>query len=137
MYLTYQPEGSDEPQRWPYDPRKTFRAVEREMIERRSSMTYAEWSKAVLNGSSLARRVLLFMLLKREHPTTRYEDVDFAWDEVRLEYSRQEITEMRGQLGERFQGQDLLDAQAALDEEIATAIDDEEWTGKVQPPIVA
>jgi hypothetical protein len=111
-------------------------SAEREIIERRFDGTYGAWTKAVIEGSSLARRILLWMLLKRTHPTTRYDDVDFAWDELRVEYSRQELAEIRGKLSERFSGQDLLDAQARMDEQMGEAIDDDEFAGKVQPPIV-
>ncbi|MBL7624680.1 MULTISPECIES: hypothetical protein [unclassified Frankia] len=111
-------------------------SAEREIIERRFGGTYGAWAKAVVEGSSLARRILLWVLLKRTHPTVKYDDVDFAWDELRVEHSRQELGEIRDKLSERFSGQDLLDAQAFIDADIAAAIDDDEFAGKVQPPIV-
>jgi hypothetical protein len=68
VYLVYQPDGSDEPTRWPYNPRKLMSA-EREAIERRTGMPFAEFTAAVLKGSSVARRALLWVMLKRDHPT--------------------------------------------------------------------
>jgi hypothetical protein len=86
VYLMYQPEGSDEPTRWKYNPRKLMSA-EREAIEKHTDRPFAEFTQDVMKGSSVCRRALLWVMLKREHPTTKYGDVDFAWDELRLEFS--------------------------------------------------
>lgn len=131
MYLIYEPDGAEEPKRFPYKPQKLMTA-EREALERRSHMDFADFTKGVLNGNAVCRRALLWVMLKREHPTLRYEDVDFAWDELRLEYSRQEYELMR---------ENLIDSGTATPEqidqinrEIATAID-EASEGKALPPI--
>jgi hypothetical protein len=131
MYLVYQPEGTEEPQRFQYKPQKLMSA-EREVLERRSRLDFADFTKGVLNGNAVCRRALLWVMLKRAHPTLKYEDVDFAWDELKLEYSKQEYELMRD---------NLLDSGTATPEqidqvnrEIATAID-EESEGKALPPI--
>ncbi|MER6331863.1 hypothetical protein ABT298_21515 [Streptomyces sp. NPDC001034] len=130
MYLVYQSDGA-EPQRFLYKPQKLMSA-EREALERRSRMDFADFTKGVLNGNAVCRRALLWVMLKREHPTLKYEDVDFAWDELRLEYSRQEYELMRDQLIES--GNADPDQIEQLNREIATAID-EESEGKALPPI--
>lgn len=134
MYLIYHPAGSEEPTRWRYDPRKLM-SVEREMLERRTGKDFSDFTKAVLNGNSLARRALLFMFLKRDHPGTRWEDVDFAWDELKLEHSRQELERMREEASKNLSGDYLAAALDQLDAEIATAPDDEEHEGKAQLPL--
>lgn len=136
MYLVYQPEGSDEPTRWAYNPRKLMSA-EREAIERRTGLTFAEFTQAVVKGSSQARRALLFVMLKRDHPTTKYDDVDFAWDELRLEYSKQEYEQLLENAGNELTGETREQVLAKLREEQETAVDDPEQEGKVQPPVVA
>lgn len=136
MYLVYQPEGSQEPQRWPYNPRKLMSA-EREAIEKRCSMSFAEFTKAVIQGSSVARRALLWVMLKRDHPTMKYDDVDFAWDELRLEYSRQEYAQMIADASENLTGEQRELTLQGLQREWETALDDPEQEGKVQPPVVA
>lgn len=134
MYLVYQPDGSDEPQRFSYNPRKLMSA-EREMLERRTGRDFSDFTKAVINGNSSARRALLFMYLKREHPGTRYEDVDFAWDELTLEYSKGEYLQMREDAVENLHGDQLAAALQQIDAEIEKAYDDAEAEGKARRPI--
>lgn len=132
MYLVYQPEGSDEPQRWPYQPTKLMSA-ERERLERLTGRDFSEFTQAVIKGNSLCRRALLYVFLKRTHPTTRFEDVDYAWDELRLEHSKAELMIIRKEAAETVSA-DVRDAVLAqLDAEIADAYEEPE--GKVLPPI--
>jgi hypothetical protein len=131
VYLVYEPDGAEEPQRFQYKPQKLMSA-EREALERRSRLDFADFTKGVLNGNAVCRRALLWVMLKRQHPTTKYEDVDFAWDELRLEYSKQEYELMRDQLIEN--GNADPEQIDQINREIATAID-EESEGKALPPI--
>lgn len=135
MYLVYQPEGSDEPTRWSYNPRKIMSA-EREKIEKITGRDWSEFTQAVMKGNSLCRRALLFVFLKREHPITRFEDVDFAWDELRLEHSRAELLLIREKAAELAPPEDREMLLANFDQEIADAVDDPETEGKAQLPIV-
>ncbi|MER6892026.1 hypothetical protein [Streptomyces halstedii] len=135
MYLVYQPEGSDEPTRWKYDPKKLM-SVEREMLERRTERDFSDFTKAVQRGNSLCRRALLFMYLKRDHPGTRWEDVDFAWDELTLEHSRQELQLIREEVSKSMTGDQLAAALEQLDAEIVEAHDDQEAEGKATLPVV-
>jgi hypothetical protein len=134
MYLVYKPEGSEEPKRWRYQPKKLMSA-EREMLERRTGKNFSEFSQAVLQGNSQCRRALLFMYLKREHPGIRYEDVDFAWDELVLEHSKGELRAMREQVIDTVPAEQLDKVLEKLDEEIEQALEDPEEQGKAQLPI--
>ncbi|MEV1049670.1 hypothetical protein [Streptomyces sp. NPDC049887] len=135
MYLIYQPEGSEEPTRFKYNPRKLMSA-EREMLERKTGKDFTDFTSSVLSGNSLARRALLYMFLKRQHPTIKWDDVDFAWDELKLEYSKQELVTMREAISENTSGDERTATLANLDAEIETAIDEEdEGEGKASLPI--
>lgn len=134
MYLVYQPEGSEEPTRFKYNPRKLMSA-EREMLERKTGKDFSDFTTAVLAGNSLCRRALLFMFLKRQHPSVKWDDVDFAWDELKLEYSRQELVKMREAVAESASGEDRENTLASLDREIETAVDESEDEGKASLPI--
>lgn len=134
MYLVYAPEGSDEPHRWRYDPKKLM-SVEREDIERRTGRHFADFTAAVLQGNSLCRRALLYTFLRRDHPKTRWEDVDFAWDELTLEYSRQEYLELRAKALETLHGDELAATLSTIDAELETAYFDPEDEGKAQLPV--
>lgn len=134
MYLVYTPEGSEEPKRWKYQPKRLMSA-EREMLERRTGRNFTEFSTDVLKGNSLCRRALLFMFLKREHPGVRYEDVDFAWDELVLEHSRGELTEMRRHVADSVPAEQLEAVLEKLDAEIEEAYVDPDDEGKASLPI--
>jgi hypothetical protein len=134
MYLVYQPQGDEEPKRWKYQPTKLMSA-EREMLERRTGKDFTEFTKSVLAGNSLCRRALLFMFLKREHPGVRYEDVDFAWDELTLEHSKGELLLMREQVADAVPPEQLAAVLEKLDEEIAEAFEDPEEEGKAHLPV--
>jgi hypothetical protein len=134
MFLIYQPEGQDEPTRWRYNPKKLM-SVEREDIERRTDKNFSDFTTAVLQGNSLCRRALLFTFLRRDHPKTKFEDVDFAWDELTLEYSRQELQEMRKTVVETQHGDQLAAALTNIDQAIEDAFDDAQESGKAELPI--
>ncbi|MFI2358144.1 hypothetical protein OG582_11990 [Streptomyces anulatus] len=134
MYLVYQPEGQDQPTRWRYNPKKLM-SVEREDIERRTERNFSQFTQDVLQGNSRCRRALLFTFLRREHPKTRFEDVDFAWDELSLEYSRQEWLEIRANIVDTQHGDELAASLVKVDAAIEGAFDDTEMSGKAELPI--
>lgn len=134
MYLVYKPEGSEEPKRWKYQPKKLMSA-EREKLERLTDRNYSEFTQDVVAGNSLCRRALLFVYLKREHPTTRFEDVDFAWDELTLEYSKGELLMIRAEVSEAVSGEKAAAVLGKLDEQIAEAYEDPDDEGKAELPV--
>jgi hypothetical protein len=118
VFITYRPE--DQPaeavQRWEFNPGR-IRQSEAEIIEKRYGAKFDVWRNDVRVGSAKARRVLLWHLLRREHPGLKYEDTpDFYMDEVLVEHSVTELVELRDRM-----------AKATLDEEtrgqIQTALD--------------
>lgn len=133
MYLVYQPEGQDEPTRYKYLPRK-LRSVDREELERRSGMNFATFTKEVVEGNALCRRALLYMFQRREHPKLRFDDVDFAWDELKLEYSKGELIKMREGIEESVPAAQRAAVLATLDEQIKDAFDEAD-EGKASLPI--
>jgi hypothetical protein len=135
VYLVYKPEGTDEPHRWTYNPRKLMSA-EREAIERQTGLMYSEFTQAVVQGSSICRRALLWVMLKREHPTTKWGDVDFAWDELTLEYSRSEFDQMIQDAQDNLSGEQRDLVVQSLTTERETAYEDPAETGKAQRPVV-
>lgn len=134
MYLIYKPEGDEgEGHRWRYDPKKLM-SPEQEALEKYSGRDFTEFTQLVLKGNSRCRRALLWVFLKRAHPTLKFDDVNFAWDELQLQYSREELELMRDKV---LEGADPAEADRIRDHfagEIATAIADDE--GKAELPIV-
>lgn len=134
MYLVYAPEGSEEPKRWKYQPKKLMSA-EREMLERYTGKNFTEFSQDVLKGNSKCRRALLYLYLKRDHPSIKFDDVDFAWDELTLEHSKSELRLMRENIADSVPADQLAAVLEKLDEEIAEAHEDPDDEGKAQLPI--
>lgn len=135
MRLTYHPEGSEEPTVWRYTPHRIM-SVEREMLEKRTGRSFAKFTNDVIQGDSTCRRALLFMFLKRDHPTTKYEDVDFAWDEFQLDFSRGELELMREELLKVGPSDEQAAALAQFEGQIEDAFDDPDESGKARLPIV-
>jgi hypothetical protein len=134
MYLVYQPEGQDEPTKFKYNPRKLMSA-EREMVEKKSGKNFSQFTSDVLAGNARDRRVLLFMYLKRTNPQLRFEDVDFAWDELTLQHSKGELQEMKDKISEAYaDDKDLPNMLAELDRQIESAYEDDD-EGKAKLPI--
>ncbi|WP_330242015.1 hypothetical protein [Streptomyces sp. NBC_00525] len=120
MYLVYHPEGSEEPRVFEYKPSKMLSA-EREVLEKRTGRTYEQAHQRILEGGSVERRALLWLFLKRDNARLRYEDVEFAWDELTVEFSKQEWAEMREKVEGVLSGDELSQALAAIDDEMETA----------------
>jgi hypothetical protein len=110
-------------------------SAEREMLERRTEELVGV-HQGRQKGNSQCRRALLYMYLKREHPMVKWEDVDFAWDELTLEYSKGELILMREQVADSPRPAEQRDGVLEkLDEEIAEAFEDPEDGGKAQLPV--
>lgn len=100
MQFVYKPEGAV-PKKWDFDPSKLM-SPEAEAIERHTKMTYGEWADAVDRGSILALHGLLFVMLKREQPTLKWDEVQFSISEVGLEFSDEETAEQIANLERHF-----------------------------------
>jgi hypothetical protein len=108
MKVTYTPEDGDE-QVFDYNPNKLMSA-EREALEKRTGMSFSAFAMGVLRGNALCRRALLHVLLKRQHPTIAFDDVDFCWDELTVEMTKGEITLAVERLREKGGDEDLAES---------------------------
>ncbi|MFI2437400.1 hypothetical protein [Streptomyces sp. NPDC018693] len=108
MKVTYTPDEGDE-QVFDYNPNKLLSA-EREALEKRTGKPFNEFAMGVLKGNALCRRALLHVLLKRQHPTIAFDDVDFCWDELKVEMTKGEIELAVARLREKNGDEDLIEA---------------------------
>lgn len=93
MFLIYTPDGQ-EVQRFPVKLGK-LRSMEIEAIEKRTGWDYGtDFAQHLQKGSALARRALLWTMLRRQHPTLKFDEVDFAHDELELAYDKAELEEI-------------------------------------------
>lgn len=94
MFVTYTPEDGEK-QTWEFVPGRV-RVSEQVLVEKRADMRWAQWVEEIKIGLSSARRVLLWHLIRREHPGLRWEDTpDYCADELLVELSVQELSEWR------------------------------------------
>lgn len=96
MILTYTPDG-DKAQKWVFRPDDMLDR-ESEEIERRTDWTWPEFCEKLQKQSTLARRVLLWTLLRRQHPSLRLEDLTFRQSQCVLEFDRGELESMRAEI---------------------------------------
>jgi hypothetical protein len=83
MKFVYAPEGA-EPKKWDYNPNRMM-SPEAEAIERHTGMTFGEFLQKCGQGSFLAIHGLLYVMLKREYPTLKFDEVQFCLDDVDFE----------------------------------------------------
>lgn len=126
MILKYAPEGA-EPRQWTFAPDRLM-SSEAEAVEKVTAMTYDEFCMALIKGSRIARRALLWVLLKRTEPTLRHVQVDPQVGAIELEFEAHELRKMRDSIEANA---DLTDDERAaflkqLDLEILAQIEDGE-----------
>jgi hypothetical protein len=126
LKVTYTPDESDE-QVFDYNPNKLMSA-EREALETRTGKSFNDFAMGILRGNALCRRALLHVLLKRQHPTLRFDDVDFCWDELKIEMTKGEIELAVARLREKNGDEELIEGMLKQFDE---APDDE---GKARLP---
>lgn len=69
------------------------------MISTQFGGSYDEWKMGVQKNEPKARRALLWYLMTLEHPKLRFADTpDFFDDELAVEYSSKELTELRAKV---------------------------------------
>ena len=81
--FVYAPEGAD-PKRWDFDPMKLM-SVEVEAIEDKTGMPFRVWAEALGDMSFKAIHGLLYVYLKREIPTLKWDDVQFSAADIDFE----------------------------------------------------
>lgn len=93
MFVTYKPEDGNTPQTWEFNPNRV-RVSEQVIVEKQFGGTWLEFKSGVMSGSATARRVLLWHLIRREHPAHNFRDTpDFFDDEFVVEQTLAEVTE--------------------------------------------
>ena len=100
MHVTYDPTdpADGEPAEWDIDLRR-IRQSEAERIEKAFGGTKDQWDGAILTGDSKARKVLLWHLMRREHPNMPLAAVpDFYTGELTVDLSLDDLRRLRKQL---------------------------------------
>jgi hypothetical protein len=121
MIVTLTTEG-EPPKRWTFDP-DDLRQRDAEQIEIKSGVLFEQFREQVLVGGARARRVLVWHLLRQDHPTLKLDDVDFRMRELEVEPELGELRDWRKQLlsskGNRLSEEQRDQMLAAIDAELA------------------
>jgi hypothetical protein len=122
MIVTLTVDG-EPPKRWEWTP-DDVRQREAEQIEAKSGVPFEKFNEQVLMGGARARRVLVWHLLRQDHPHLKLDDVDFRVRELQVEPEAAELREWREQLlsskGNRLTEEQRETMLAAIDTELAT-----------------
>lgn len=135
MFVTYAPEdpADGDRQEWTFKPGRV-RASEAQALQRQFGEN--NWDAFVL-GVQLndvhARRVLLWHLMRREHPRLAFNDVpDFYADELTVKFDVAELTPLLEQMEKSNLPEDKKQqAHAALDLALTEAMERESTAGEV------
>jgi hypothetical protein len=139
MFLDYRPDGG-EVQRFEWLPGRV-RSTEAAQLERSYSKlagerrTYDQLKSDVIQGSIVARRVVLHYLLRKQHPVLRIEDVDPFEDEIDMQFSKDELEDIleRTEKSDAVSDSEKEMLVAGLRQEIAEAPESER-SGKAPSP---
>ena len=113
MKFVYKPEGT-EPKKWDFAPRKLL-VAELIEIEKRTGLAFEEWSQRFRSSSALAIHAYLYVMLKRELPTLKWDDLSWTMDEVDFELGDDEASTARAALeAKRETAEGLTGDEAAL-----------------------
>lgn len=90
MFVVYKPADQPE-QRWHFLPGR-LKTAEMIAIEKRTGLPYSgAFKQNLMQGGTLARQALLWTMLRREHHTLKFEDVEFYDDELELQLDKDEL----------------------------------------------
>lgn len=93
MKVTYKPEDG-EARSWEFKPGRVRQSAAA-LVEKAYGKPWDQFCGEVQAGSITARRILLWHLMRGDHPVLRLEDVpDFYADEVLIEHDADELRAM-------------------------------------------
>jgi hypothetical protein len=82
---------------WHVQPEK-MPTTEAELIEGVTNKTFVEWGQALLNGSTICGRALVWVLLKRENRGLRFREVVYPVGTLKIELDHEEKQKLREEL---------------------------------------
>lgn len=128
MQFVYRPEGAD-PRKWTFDPYRLL-SPEVEAVERFTGLAFGEWIDQVGKGSFLAIHGLLYVLLKRTHPTLKWDEVVFCMADIDFEMDAEERAETIKDLEAKAAAGPLAEDEALVLEELRALADADEAAPK-------
>lgn len=94
MNITFKSEKFGDHEWRDFKPQK-MPTTDAESIESVTSMTFVEWGQALMNGSTICGRALVWVLLRRENRGLRFKEVVYPIDAFKVELDDEEKTKLR------------------------------------------
>lgn len=93
MIVKYAPAGADE-KTWDYKA-EDLPSIDAEDIEDAMGITFDEFQVKLMTGGAKARRALLWVMLRRDEKTLKFNDVAFKMGEVSVDFDSEELKRIR------------------------------------------
>jgi len=111
VFVQYKPKDGDA-QSWEFVPDDVFED-DAELVEKYYGADWDEFLNGVRGGKARARKVLLWHLMRQQHPRLRFDDVPrFRMGEVTADFSSDELRELIAKM-------DRLDRTGMDDDRVA------------------
>lgn len=123
MDVTYDPEDGGEVRTWIFDPDDVLRS-EATAIEKAYGGPWEQWINSLRVRDAKARGVLIWHLMKQDHPRLKFEDTpDFRMRQVKVEMSSAELREIYEQMARTKMDENIRDAfEAAFQRDYQDAL---------------
>jgi hypothetical protein len=110
MDVTFDLEDGSQPKTWTFDPDDVLRS-EATAIEKAYGSSWEEWINALRIRNAKARTVLVWHLLRQDHPKLKFDDTpDFRMRQVKVEMSSTELKAIYDQMSRTKMDEDLREA---------------------------
>jgi hypothetical protein len=109
MIVEYSP-SSEETKTWPYKAEE-LPSQDAEDIEEVLGLTFDEFQSALTAGKTKPRRALLWVLLRRDDASLKFDDVSFKLGELVIKFDSDELKRIR----------EIIEADTTLDAETKKA----------------
>lgn len=95
MFVRWDPEDGSEPKVYDFDPDDVLSKEATAVEKAYGNQSWEVWLNNLRIKEAKARRVLLWHLMRRDHPNLRFEDTpDFRMRQVKVEMSVKELREL-------------------------------------------
>lgn len=123
MLVTFDPEDGSPVRTWTFDPDDLLRS-EATAIEKAYGEAQEMWINSLRIKNAKARTVLLWHLLKEDHPNLKFVDTpDFRMRQMKVEMSSAELKEVYDQIGRTKMDDDIREAfEAAFQRDYQDAL---------------
>ncbi|SET43514.1 hypothetical protein [Nonomuraea wenchangensis] len=93
MIVTYTPQGGTA-QTWTYK-QDELTSAEAELIEDSTGLTIEEFDAELIKGRTKCKRALLWLQMRKDHPSLRFNEVEFRVGDLKTEYDNDEKALLR------------------------------------------